>query len=485
MLLRNVHRLGVLVGLVLVFLYAVSHYGLSSRAWSTARGGADAGASKLQWPKPDSKPKGSQSQADPKGNSKGNSKSDSKGGAHGKHDDDDGAHGSQWAASSPEDGKSMTPAVLPQDDSQLHQEIFSVSTPDKKFVRIDFGDIKAFNPNILPHPNADDIWVVVAQQVNDGPSVEFKEVHCEAIMWDGALRCRVPPAALPVAPTEGGKCVGDLEYFNLNIGPHDARVLFGPEQPYITFGSNSMFTCFGQFVQNFAGLIGWNGDKPIPDADFRNATEMQRPGSWGKMEKNYFMFWDNQGQKYVHQDVYPARVFTQLRDDGSVGPDLATHANASDTKCVAKYMPRPAPELESIHQATNSLKITMCRKADAGCKPSDDNTFIFTIYQHKTYYNFHSVYEPYVMMFEQKAPFRIHAMSKKPLWISGRERHPATNSSDMFYVTSMSWKSRARRYSGFLDDELFLAFGIEDKKAGAIDVSAAQLLGDLGLCEGL
>ncbi|UNI21644.1 hypothetical protein JDV02_007617 [Purpureocillium takamizusanense] len=463
MLLRNVHRLALLVGLALVLLYAASHYGgLSTRSWSDA--------SKLQWPKPDSKPKKL---------AKGNAD---------QHDDDDGAHGSQWAAASPEDGKSMTPSDFTGSQQQpplQHQEVFSVSTPDKKFLRIDFGGISAFNPNILPHPDADDIWVVVAQQVNEQPSIEFKEVHCEAIVWDGALRCRAPPAPLPVPPTQGGKCEGDLEYFNLNIGPHDARVLFGPEQPYITFGSNSRFTCFGQFVQNFAGLIGWNGDKPVPAFDFRNATELQRPAPYGKMEKNFFMFWDNQGQKYVHQDIYPARVFTELRDDGSVGPDLAARAGARDSKCIAKYMPRPAPKLESIHQATNSLKVTMCRKADAGCAATDDNTFIFTIYQHKTYYNFHSVYEPYLMVFEQKAPFRIHAMSKRPLWISGRERHEATNTSDMFYVTSMAWKSRARRYSGFLDDELFLGFGIEDNKAGAIDVLAGELLGDLGLCDGV
>jgi len=178
MLLRNVHRLALLVGLALVCLYAASHYGgLSSRSWSEA--------SKLQWPKPNSKSK------PPKGDNAD------------EHDDNDGAHGSQWAAATPQDGKSMTPDAF-KDAQQQHQEVFSVSTPDKKFVRIDFGGMDAFNPNILPHPDADDIWIVVAQKVNAEPSIEFKEVHCEAIMWDGALRCRAPPAPLPVAPTEGG-----------------------------------------------------------------------------------------------------------------------------------------------------------------------------------------------------------------------------------------------------------------------------------------
>ena len=338
------------------------------------------------------------------------------------------------------------------------------------------------NPNILPHPTLANTWIIVAQRKYEEASPEFKELACEAIIWDDTLRCQGLPTALPIAATAGGKCDGDLSYFNLNVGPHDARFFYGPEKPYIVFGSNSMFTCFGQFIQSFSALADWSNNTSSQD-DFHVATELQRPNSWGNIEKNWFPFWDEEGRMYIHHDIRPARVFAQVQLDGSVGPDLGALAAASDEKCILKYMPELAPELESIHQATNSLKVTMCPNAAQGCRPNKDNTFIISIYQHKTYYNFHSVYEPYVMVFKQQAPFRIHAMSRRPLWIHGREWHPERNTSDMFYVTSISWKSRERRYGGFLDDEVFIAFGIEDENAGGIDVLASELLGDLGLCD--
>ena len=365
-----------------------------------------------------------------------------------------------------------------------HVEVFSSTTKTKKYLPIDFAGAKVMNPNIIPHPTLDQTWVIVSQKIEegDGPRIEFQELYCTAVIVNDVLHCDSAPRVLPVEPTPGGKCEGDIAYMSLNEGPHDARVLYGPEKPYIVFGSNSKFTCFGQFVQSFGRLIGWSDLDKAADGEYHEATELQRPGNWSTMEKNWFLFWDDQGREFVHHDVAPRRVMAAVNRDGSVGPNIGLAAAAHDDKCIGRYMPRLGPELESIHQATNSLKITMCRKADPACKPTDDNTFIFTIYQHKTFFNFHSVYEPYVMIFEQQEPFRIHAMSKRPLWIAGRQAQPAKNTSDMFYVTAMSWKDKTRKYHGYMDDELFLTFGIEDASAGAIDVPASAVLKDLGMC---
>ncbi|KAH7123292.1 hypothetical protein B0J13DRAFT_152404 [Dactylonectria estremocensis] len=363
-----------------------------------------------------------------------------------------------------------------------HQEVFSSSTKDTKFFVIDFGDIKAINPNILPHPTLDDTWIVVAQQMKD-LSTFFYEVSCNAVFQDDMLRCLHPPTPLPVAATAGERCEGDLSYMNAMTGPHDARVFFGPAHPYIAYGSNSQFTCLGQFIQDFRMLVEWQSDMPTP-TDFRIGTELQRPLPWSTMEKNWFAFWDAAGDMYIHYDIAPKRVFSAIALDGSAGPDLAPFAEVLDEKCLSKYLPQLASDHESIHQATNSLQITMCRKADASCVPDAANTFIFTIVQHKKYYDFHGVYEPYVVIFQQRAPFEIYAISQRPIWIHGRELHFDLKTSDMFYVTSMSWKGRNQKYHGYLDDELFLAFGIEDKKAGGIDVSAWDLLQNLGICAG-
>ncbi|KAF4984106.1 hypothetical protein FZEAL_645 [Fusarium zealandicum] len=376
-------------------------------------------------------------------------------------------------------------ALFSPEAGSTYQEIFSLSTKDRKYFLIDFGEDQALNPNIIPHPTIENTWIVVAQWLKeDASSPWFTELVCNAEFQDDVLRCMNAPIPLPVAATIGDRCEGDLAYFNSNIGPHDARVFFGPEKPYAVYGSNSMFTCFGQFVQDFRTLLDWKGDRENL-TEFRTGTEIQRPLSWNTIEKNWFLFWDSSGNMYAHYDITPKRVFALLGSDGSAGPDLAPLAQASDEKCMAKYLPQLPPDLESIHQATNSLQITMCQRSDPQCVPDDSNTFIFIIYQHKTFYSYHSVYEPYVIVFRQQAPFEIHAMSRQPFWIHGRQRHPERSTSDMLYVTSMNWRQRDQRYHGYLDDELFLGFGIEDERAAGINLLAGNLLENLGLCNEL
>lgn len=402
-----------------------------------------------------------------------------------------------FSHSSPEQAKgipqpSSTPST--QEDSTVglqdvspfatHNEIFSISTPDQKFFYLRFGDRRAMNPNILPHPLVEDRWIIVAQQYklpSDQKNL-FLELFCSAKFRQDTLECTDPPAVLPIAATTGsdGGCQGKLGFISMNIGPHDARIFYGPLVPYTMYGSNSLHTCFGQWIQDLRALVPW-GEDVATDDKLTSGTELQRPPPYLPIEKNWFLFWDTDGQAYLHYEVAPTRVFAKLADDGSVGPDMAPLAAPGDQRCLDRYMPKVAPNLESIHQSTNSLAITLCKRADPSCRQSESNTFIFTIFQHKTFYNFHSEYEPYVILFRQQAPFDTYGISKKPMWINGRERRGET-SSQMFYIMSMSWKARGQKYHGFLDDVLFLSFGIEDEDTGAIDVTAENLLRGLGLC---
>ncbi|KIX10622.1 uncharacterized protein Z518_01706 [Rhinocladiella mackenziei CBS 650.93] len=388
------------------------------------------------------------------------------------------------------------PSTAGNDISETHHEVFSVSTPDRKYFWIEFGEDAAMNPNILPHPTLHDTWIIVAQEVKGSATAPswFTELVCEARFKKGRLACIKPPKILPIAATTGDKCVGDLSYFGLNIGPHDARVFYGPKSPYVIYGSNSVYTCFGQWIQDFRMLVGWPSEI-IEGTQYRMATELRRPAPFGPVEKNWFIFWDKDGDAYVHYDIFPNRVFAKLEEDGSVGENLAPLAMFNDQQCMNMHMPRVAEQLESIHQATNSLSITLCERSDLSCEPNDSNTYILTIFQHKSFYSFHSEYEPYVMLFEQTAPFGIYGISSKPIWIHGRkageavrpdglelEALDAWNQSEMFYVTSISWKSHGQEYHGYSNDVLFINFGIEDAQSGGIDVVAGDLLEGLKLC---
>ncbi|KAF2200395.1 hypothetical protein GQ43DRAFT_441631 [Delitschia confertaspora ATCC 74209] len=394
-------------------------------------------------------------------------------------------------------------------DPKLYREVFSLTTADKKYFKVDFGiDFPGMNPNIIPHPREDDKWIIVASKVETDRAKDFKplfeEIACSAAFQkDGTLACVTAPSILPVQPTQSDNCKDDIAHYNLSIGPHDMRILYGPDAPFAIFGSQSHYACFGLWAQDFRTLVPEAFALDAPNIEFlKEGTEIQRPPPWGPIEKNWFFFWDAQGQVYAHHDTVPKRVFAQMAPDGSVGPDLAPLAG-TDEKCMGKYMPKVTASAveaheESLHQATNSLAITLCKRSDPLCTPTDENTFIMQIFQHKRVYNFHPVYEPYVMLFQRTAPFAVHAISTKPIWIHGRglmaEDADATKwrsdeedlikmHSEMFYVTSMSWKKHGLRYHGHIDDPLFLAFGIEDVRSAAIDVLAGDLLLDLGLCK--
>lgn len=193
---------------------------------------------------------------------------------------------------------------------------------------------------------------------------------------------------------------------------------------------------------------------------------------------------------YIHHDIAPKRVFAHLSYDGTVGSDLAPQVAARDDECMAKHMPARTTPGEAVHQATNSLLITLCERSDSSCKANDTNTFIMTIFQHKKRFSDHLIYEPYIMLFQQTAPFAMHGVTSKPLWINGRgkegewknEEGKTMDQTQFLYLTSLSWKSHGQKYHGYIDDVIFVLFGIEDVSTAGIDVVAGDLLKGLRTC---
>lgn len=382
---------------------------------------------------------------------------------------------------------------------QTHDVVRSSSTSDGRYFSINMGGQPAMNPNIIPHPFLEDTWILVAQLRQQ--TQHFAELVCNAKFEEGVMKCISGPSKLPIAPTFGDKCTGVFAYIELNQGPHDARVFYGPDKPYTIYGSNSEHTCFGQWIHDFRNLIEWGFEEDDSHKEFLSATELQRPPPWSAIEKNWFLFWDLDGHIYAHYDVVPNRVFARVENSGAVGPDMGLATRSSDEACMARIMPEVGQELESIHQATNSLSITMCKRNDRSCTPNISNTFVFTVFQHKKYYNFHAVYEPYILMFEQVPPFKVSAISTKPFWIYGRKiplsqslttdgqkgipnslNGTKSDGEEMLYITSMSWKDRGQTYHGYMDDVLFISFGIEDEETAAIDVLAGELMQNLHFC---
>jgi hypothetical protein len=382
-----------------------------------------------------------------------------------------------------------------------YREILSQTSGDRQYYPIFLDGLAGYNPNLIPHPTKSDLWIMVAQRLQTDHAVSYEQLVCEVGFMDGALLCAEHPTVLPIQPGVLGNCAGDMAIINMAGGSRDARVFYGLDRPYILYGSQSQQVCLGQWLQEARMLLNaFEIHRYMPRPDFfESPVELPRASSSGHpVEKNYFLFWDTEGRVYVHYELFPTRSFAQLNYDGRGLGELAADAAHADQTCMARYMPHVAANLEAIHQATNSLLITLCSRFDPGCVPNDENTFIMHIFHHKSYYSFHGMYEPYTILFKRSTPFAIHAISQRPFWVSGRQaltvftdaaqyrgkpEEIPEGHSEMFYITSMSWKSHQQKYHGYVDDVLFVAFGVEDTRAGVIDVKAEDLLQDLAFCD--
>jgi hypothetical protein len=384
-------------------------------------------------------------------------------------------------------------------DRGNYRELFSLTTRDRKFIPIFLDGDVAYNPNIIPHPTKYDLWIVVAQHEQSGQGLKPSgQLTCTAGFLNGVLVCTETPTIMPISESIYGICEGDLAVYNFRLGPRDGRMFYGPGVPYIAYGSQSQYTCLGIWIQDIRTLLEpFHLEQDTLGNIFKGATELRRPAPWKGVEKNFFVFWDSSGKAYAHHDIYPNRVFAQIDMDGTVGPDLAPAIAKKDQVCMAQYMPAVTFKQETIHQATNSLSITLCKRKDPKCVPSDSNTFIMHLFHHKSYWDYHGVYEPYVLLFQQAPPFAIHSISQRPLWIygrnaltretralqyEGREEYIPEGHTEMFYMTSISWRTHGQKYHGYIDDPLLLAFGIEDSRSAIMDVLAGDLLQDLAYC---
>ncbi|QIW98344.1 hypothetical protein AMS68_003862 [Peltaster fructicola] len=377
---------------------------------------------------------------------------------------------------------------------KTHRELSSLTTSDGGYFDVDYSPWPAYNPNFTPHPTKNDTWITVAQYHKNATEnqVWFTQVICEAQFMGNSLHCIHPPWIVPIPPTWTDACTGDIAHFNMNIGPHDARVFYGPERPYILYGTQASYACFGQYFQDFTLVSDWPGAWP---GKFKRPTEIMKPPphKYSKVEKNWFLFWDSEGELFIHHDIAPTRIFGKMEDDGTIEKDANQLIATEEAACLESLMPYAKPTYEeSIHQATNSLAVTMCKRTDPSCIPSERNTFVFHIFHWKSFYEFHGLYEPYVHMFSQYAPYRTYGVSSKPLWFRGR-RLPGTwreeglngwNQTEMVYTTSIAWKEHGMKYHGYLDDILLIGFGIEDKESGGLDIRAADLFKDIVTCDG-
>lgn len=346
--------------------------------------------------------------------------------------------------------------------------------------KVDFLSEK-FNPTIIAMPTEYKYpYFAVGRAITDGTYQEvvgcMMDWRVDPLMGRRKLTCVDTPTVLAIPHTKSFNC--SQAWMAMGKGPHDPRIFYSDSgEPLIMYNSNSQYVCFGLYLLDlrvvFPELIdALATDKKAVHAPIKygDPVELTRAENWHNIEKNWFFFYSKEGA-FVNHDLSP-RSFGKLLDDkGTVSNNMQ---DALEQDCLGFLLPGNV----TFHQATNSLKVTLCKRGE--CKPNDKNTIFMHIFHVKSWIGCcMPYYERYVVTFESKPPYAMVSISQ-PLSYLGMSDLSFT------YTVSMAWsqlyEGRDNYYHGFLDDTIILGLGLDDREAFTIDVKAAKLLECHNVC---
>ena len=285
----------------------------------------------------------------------------------------------------------------------------------------------------------------------------------------------------------------------------------------------SRYSCFGLWAidlrrlhEPLDKLLAENPreSRPGPLMSYPSLTELTRNPhkSRGSMEKNWMFFGDKHGS-YIHYDMgSQKRTFAKL-----LGGGLAT-VNLTDSfeiPCLKDAF-NPQPRVGSWHQATNSLRLALCNRADPDCTPRGYNEVYFSLIHRKMKNPLELPlrYERFFIVWSAQPPFSMIGVSRYPILMAnestngyepeetwqddaqqqallqeGREGKP--HWAKIFsYTVSIAWAwGRAPdapedKNFGYLDDEVILGIGVDDEGMVFSRVPARDLLQCLRSCPG-
>lgn len=238
----------------------------------------------------------------------------------------------------------------------------------------------------------------------------------------------------------------------------------------------------------------------------RNPADTRSP-----IEKNWMLFFTN-SEAYIHYEVSPhgGRTFSKLLGSGLTTTNLT---DPLEQPCLQDVAPDERDEIKkngTWHQATNSLRLVLCNRGDADCKPNADNTVFFAIVhrKHPNYLKLPLRYERYFIVWSAVAPFSMLGISQHPILLANEtasgwsaEQNWADDplnaqliSKDYWayftYTVSIAYAWGRKddeaiwKNTGFLDDDVILGIGIDDKGQGSASVKVKDLLQCLRACPG-
>ncbi|KAI4166862.1 MAG: hypothetical protein LQ343_007683 [Gyalolechia ehrenbergii] len=360
----------------------------------------------------------------------------------------------------------------------------------------------------------------------------------------GGMRCASTPIALNVPPTPAEECYGKYGSYVDVPGFHDPRVFWsGKGEPLMMVNTQSRYACFGLWMIDLRSLhpplqdlLASSPTHPSlgPLKSYSTLTELTRnpAETRASIEKNWLPFFSSTGESYIHYDITDprntsarGRTFAKLLGNGF------TTTNLTDPLELPCLFDTDATEIDEAkkggtwHQATNSLRLILCKRKDPHCKADPENTVFFAVIHRKfpNYLDLPLRYERHFMVWSATPPFSMLGISQHPILMANETASGWTESQNwddypdnaatvahtkmhrnttepyggkeywayFTYTVSIAYAwartgmdEVGEKNVGYLDDEVVLGIGIDDKGQGFARAKAGDLVQCLRACPG-
>lgn len=240
-------------------------------------------------------------------------------------------------------------------------------------------------------------------------------------------------------------------------------------------------------------------------------TELTRnpPSTRQSYEKNWVMFFPSPATSYLQYELNSTtRTFAQL-----IGGGLTTQnmTDLAEEPCLSDELGEIETDIFTVssswHQTTPALNLVLCERSNTSCIANNPATVFFAAIQrkHNNGFGLPIRYERYFVVWSATWPFNMLAISQHPILLANETNRgwkPAEIWDDVpeakdrevrgnfTYTTTVAYAwGRAEsdireKGTGYLDDEVILSVGIDDKNGLYGKVIAQDLLQCLRICPG-
>lgn len=392
------------------------------------------------------------------------------------------------------------PTFNPFSDEDGDLVLRSIRNPTGSANRIDHNKLseKIFNPTLLELPKGSKHdFVVITRQGQTAVEIEgkkYKKGYQVAFFGDVIYDEHGAPIMIrqdswkrylldDILPPEH-HCASESHIMDY-IGPEDGKLYWTRDgAPILMFTNQVPYEgeCQGMFmvdlravIPDLKDILGDNAAKMGP-IRFKEPTQLRRPmpenlkedGSYHfEREKNWSPFQTFLGKPEDDELKFSAHLVEPRIYQFKEGEKYVTHTGSPEKPqmCVDEKF------AYGVHQGTPMLSITLCNRGE--CEPSIQNTVLMGLVQ-KRRSDPHLHYDKRIVTWNASAPYEYRSISKH-IVLTGTEEWGYTWAGSMVYYWNQTGVPQDRSH-GFLDDEVWLSFGIADRRSGWIDVTARDLV---------